>query len=86
MFKSNNEFEKAIYDILIEIRDSDSSKNILSKLGDINFDDAIEKAVQYGLISGLVFSKDASGRLEPSIIREIRLSHNGLKFIEDFKS
>lgn len=85
MFKSKEEFEKAMYKILIQIRDSEDPKSVLSKLGDINFDDAIFKCAEAGLIEGLSFQKDASGKLWPSIQREIKLSYKGLTFIKDFE-
>mgnify|MGYP000954043497 FL=1 len=86
MFKSIEEFDKLIYEILIQIRDNEDPKSVLSKLGDINFDDAILRCVDIGLIEGLSFQKDACGNLFPSIQREIRLSYKGLAFIKEFES
>ncbi|HID0769537.1 TPA: hypothetical protein ACXC99_003634 [Clostridium botulinum] len=86
MFKTTKDFDKMMYEILIQIRDNEDINNIFSKLGDTDFDDAIYECVEIGLINGLSFQKDAIGNLHPSIQREIRLSHKGLSFIENFES
>ena len=89
MFKTKKDFDKMMYEILIQIRDTDDINSILSKLGDINFDDALYECVQIGLINGLYFddfAKDGLDELCPTVQREVRLSRKGLTFIEDFES
>lgn len=86
MFKSSKEFETAMYDILTQIRDNPNNKDILSKLGDIDFDDALDECLEMHLIKGLLHQHTASGSLTVDIIGKIRLSYDGLRFIENFSN
>ncbi|MBZ9633029.1 hypothetical protein [Clostridium sp. FP1] len=85
MFKSTKEFETAVYDILIQIRDNPNDKNVLSKLGDTNFEDALERCFNLDLINGLHMRRSGD-TLNVSITGEIRISYEGLKFTENFKA
>ena len=86
MFKTSKEFEAAMYDILMQIRDNPNDRNVLSKLGDINFDDALAKCIEFNYVKGLNPRYVASGNLNIDIIGEIRISYEGLKFLENFKA
>jgi hypothetical protein len=86
MFKSSKEYEAVMYEILIAVRDSDNYRNILeSKIGNDNFDDALERCIDLGFIAGLHSRRAASGKLLVDIMGNIRLTYDGLKFIESFK-
>ncbi|MFL0167714.1 hypothetical protein [Candidatus Clostridium helianthi] len=86
MFKSSKEFETAMYDILVQIRDNPDNRDILSKLGDIDFDDPLKRCLELHLIEGLHPQNTASGSLTIDIIGKIRISYDGLKFVENFNS
>lgn len=86
MFKSVKEFEAAMHEILIKIRDEEDYQSLSSKLGQEDFDDALERCINQGLIKGIQCNRVASGRLLCDIVHKPRIAYEGLQFVESFKN
>ncbi len=87
MFKSTKEFNDAMFRILESIRDGKNFRDGLEEsLGNENFDDALERCIKTGLVTGLSPQRVASGNLVIDIIGNPRLTFDGLKFLENYKA
>jgi hypothetical protein len=84
VFKSTKEFEAAVYEILIKIRDGSDYMRYQGKYGQGKFGDALEHAINRGYIRGVTAQRTAAGNL--NIDGNPRLTYNGLSFIEDHES
>jgi len=80
----SNEIRAMMYELLITIRDTPNCKTTFSKLGDTNFDKAVEKCVELGLVNGVFSARVASGKLVVDIGYNFGLTQAGLQFIEDY--
>jgi len=59
----NNLVTKEMYNILMQLRNGQDIGDVLSKLGDELFDEALERCYQSGYITGILPMRVASGRL-----------------------
>jgi len=83
MFKSTKEFETAMCEILIKIRDGSDYNELSSKYGATDLNDALERCFRLGYItSDAVPRKTESGRL--AFDGKPRITFEGLNFIENF--
>ena len=84
MFNSVKEFNIAMYEILIKIRNEENYRD-LTKYSDLDLDDAFEKCITYGYVNGIHrYDRTASGKL--SYDGKPRISLEGLTFVENFQS
>lgn len=85
MFKSLKEFDTAVFEILTKIRDDEDYCALSSTYGETKFDDALEYCVESKFIAGLKVDRVASGKLVTDAVRKIRITRDGLQYIENFK-
>lgn len=81
MFKSTEEFDAAVYEMLVRIRDGSNYKELKEKYGQENYEDALEHSINRGYIKGITAQRAAAGNLVYG--GTPRLTHSGLSFIEN---
>lgn len=82
MFKSTKEFDGAVKDILVYIRDGRDIKQLRQKHGEDNFNQAYERCYNEGLLDGIT----AGGRTNDGLMHydgQPKISYAGLRFIEN---
>lgn len=83
MFKSTQEFNKAMHAILLNIRDGEDFFSNLD-IDESDAVDALERAIDQGLIMGVAVKRAMGGQFLFSK-NNPRLSYEGLEFVEHFK-
>lgn len=81
MFKSTKEFDEAVKDILVHIRDGKDVRPLHQKYGEDNFNQAYERCYSEGLLDGLT-----AGRTNDGVMHydgQPKISYAGLRFIEN---
>lgn len=78
MFKSTKEFDLAMKEILVHIRDENSIDELLKN---IDYFDSFVECVKTGLIQGVTFWVDGSGKINIENFHP-RITRLGLEFIE----
>lgn len=85
MFKFTNEFDTAVYNLLAKIRDSESPQEKPSDMDKYDFDDIIEFIVLNHLAKGIKPLPN-DGYSFASDLKSVRITRQGLFFIENFKA
>ena len=83
MFKSTNEYNDAIYETLVYIRDNNSFPKVNDKLDKIDLGDVLNLCYNHGYIDGVHIDKNAAGNYMYN--GQPRITYSGLKLIENFK-
>lgn len=86
MFKTLKDFDTAVRAILMKIRDEEDYEILRQDYSDENFEDALEYCVQHNLITGLHVQRTASGKLLADVIGKVKITREGLKFIDTFNN
>lgn len=81
MFKSTKEFDFAIKEILVKIRDGESINSKATSLEENNFNEALAECVDRRYLSGLSYQRTLDGKPHFSQT-DIRVTYSGLSFIE----
>ncbi|MCL2572548.1 MAG: hypothetical protein FWE11_09115 [Defluviitaleaceae bacterium] len=79
MFKSTADFDKAVYDVLVKIRDGENWDNILSDLMDNNHTIVVEQIIKDGYVNGLMSVPYLVGNLYPGVPS---ITIAGLQYVE----
>lgn len=83
MFKSTRDFEAAMYEIMVKIRDGSNYNELSSKYGETDFYDALEHCFKRSFITAEgPPRKTEAGTL--SFYGKPRITFEGLNFIENF--
>lgn len=83
MFKSTKEFDKAVYDILVYIRDSKNLQVLEQKYGEENFGEALARCCDVSYIVGIKYDRTADGNPHFSTIKPM-ITYTGLEFVERY--
>lgn len=81
MFKSINDYDNAIYKVLILVRDTNAINNI-PELDNIDLNDVVELCNKRGYITGIDISKNILGQVTFDGVP--RITYSGLQFVENF--
>lgn len=86
MYKSTQEFNTAVFNVLTDINNSVPVDQISQKFTDTDFDDVFEHCYNYGYVNGIQpQGKAISGKYHFTILNGgVRLTYKGLSFIENF--
>jgi len=82
MFHTAKDFERAMYQLLINIRGGAQPRSNFNML-DQDFDDVCKTAVELGYLEGVSSARGLAG---VKFMPDCRLSYRGLKFIEQMES
>lgn len=81
MFKSTKEFDSAIKEILIKLRDGESISSMETSLEEDDFFEALVECIDRRYLSGLSYQRTMNGKPHFSQTN-IRVTYSGLSFIE----
>lgn len=82
IFKSTNEYNNAIHETLIYIRDNNSFPETNDKLNKIDLGDVLNLCYNHGYVDGVHIEKNAVGNYLYN--GQPRITYSGLQFIENF--
>ena len=83
MFKSTKEFDKAVYDILVCIRDGKNLQVLEQKYGEENFGEALVRCCDVNYIVGIKYNRTADGNPCFSTTKPM-ITYAGLEFVENY--
>lgn len=85
MFKNLNSLEKEMYNVLIDIKNSDNVHTVLNEL-DTNSSNALHICIQYGYVENLHESQNADGIYIFASLGNTYINDKGLKFIKSMST
>jgi len=81
MFKSTKEFDSAVKETLIKLRDGEKLDALTTTLQEADFDEALTECIDRGYLSGVSYQRTMNGK--PHFQEtNIRITYYGLSFIE----
>lgn len=86
MFKSTKDFDTAMYEVLIKIRDNEDFKTLSPKYELYDLTEALGRCSDCGYVTGVFPQRMASGNLSIDLSTNVRITPSGLQFIENFNS
>ena len=84
MFKSIKDFDSAMRDILVKIRNGEDYGELSSKLGEENFREALGKCVEFKFIIGMTANRNKDGEYIIETLTPIKISYEGLRYVGTF--
>lgn len=83
MFKSVNEFNSAIKQVLQMVLDGKSLNEISATLGEEPFGEIIEVCCQKNYLSGITCRRTEANTVDTTTAGSIKVTYSGLQFIEN---